>query len=142
MKDTLSTTFGFDWKWTGGAVTARFGNHLFRMCGFRPNGTKAIAPVLSFLFPMGALGRLCSEAIGEMYYFSLAVEGIAIIGNLDLQGLNIVVLVVVVNVSCDYRLDILDDLLMPGFMDDGYVYSARGWEERVGYGIVRFARCV
>ena len=85
---------------------------------------EAVALVFSFLLTVRALLSLCSEPTGSMYYFTLGVGGIAIARDLDLKGLDIAVMVVMVYVSCDFRLNQLGDLVDDGFMDDGYAYSA------------------
>lgn len=55
-----------------------------------------------------------------MYYLTLRIGREGVLWHFDLERLDIVVMMVVMNLSGDLRLDKLGGVVMDGLMDDGY----------------------
>jgi hypothetical protein len=55
-----------------------------------------------------------------MYHFSLGIGSIAVIRYFGFEGLDVVVIVILVDVSRDFRLNQFGDLIMDGFVDNSY----------------------
>ncbi len=121
LEYVLTAAFGSDWKWTYSLVAPCLSTgSLATILAFLQCVREAITPVLPVLLPVRGLSLLCAQPARSMYYSTIGIGGIGVIGDFGLERLDVVVLMIAMVFSCNFRLDKLGSLLVNGLVDNGY----------------------
>lgn len=84
--------------------------------------------------------NLGAQSAWSMYYLARGIGGIRIFGDFDLERLNVVVLMVMMDISSDLWFDNFGYNMVNGFMDDGYYIQP--WSSIDWLSSIRLATCV